>query len=206
MSEKAKKFALIIVLGIVFMLAGEWNSAGERQIPSASLGKPVAYIYESEWPQLSIDQIACDGKRLYILFDRGRGIVQVYDLDGNYLNSISFYCARNGAFKIAAVSETFYVQDKRGNLYLFRDGEFVDFVENQDNKELRRSIDFEINAPDYEVRWESVWRITETEAMCILKRPLTAFLNQRNQFFIGIGMIILAALFYIKTKKVGTTK
>ena len=192
--DTVKRVVLVILLlGIVFMVIFR-PLDDTKGFPHQKYGEPVIFSRESNMPHTSIDQIVEDGERLYILFDKFDGIVQVYDPDGNYQQTMSFYAHRNGAFSIAAEGDWFYVRDENHNLYTFRNGVFISFTERESAAGLTRDIDFEANSPNYAVRRGSVWKLTGGEAVCVIRRPLSAMLYQNHLlFYITIGCVAVIA-------------
>ena len=197
---KPLKFICVLLIFIIsFLMSFVAEDIPRDNMPEAKEGLPVVYYDDSTQVYAGADQIVTDAQYLFILPNASYGMVQVYDLDGNYLNSIAFHRHQNGAFKMAYAEGILYVQDKHGNLYLFQNGEFIKFLENRICKDLRRSMNFEVNSPDYEVRWGSVWRVTEGEELCIIKRQSASLLSGQEQLL--IGMIVLFIFGFLLIKK-----
>ena len=185
-------FLLLCVLLVIFISNQAKNT---NDIPEATYGAPVVYLKESELSNYSIHQIVDDGTYIYLLIDDHKGIVQVYDTDGNYQKSIAFYSHLNGAFRIAISNGMFYVCDKQGNLYQFRDGEFMEFLSYKDGELQRKSIDFESNSLRYYVRSGSVWVNTQDGSSCIIKNP-TADLQLFNHVM-NIGLFAICIIVFV---------
>lgn len=184
------EYSLIFLICILFILLFIKAIKYEDAPQEALYGVPLIYENEDSLEMHSIDQVVDDGTRLYILFNDHEGIVQIYDIDGNYEKTVEFYGGNNGAFKIAAENGIFYVCDKKANLYLFSDGEFVDFLTNSEGMSLRKSINFEDSSPNFRVHLGSVWRIDNGEEICVIRRPISSALFQGN-FVLILGFAII---------------
>ena len=180
-----------ILLAIIVPLLSNHN----KNLPSATMGIPVEFKEESQNVYDSIDQIVDDGTYLYILFDKYEGLVGIYDANGNYYKTIALYTHKNGIFRIAVDTGTFYIQDKQHNMYAYCNGEFVSFLPYDENAHIRKGVDFEASSENYKIRMESVWRITDSEEICVINRPQAAFFSQGNLYtLIGIGFLLLVAI------------
>lgn len=191
------KFDMRPLLLVLLLLSIVSGSAKDEDLTPKIVGVPLVYEDASALNHEPIEQIVDDGQYLYLLFGFHDGIVQIYDTNGNYQKTIAFYSHQNGAFRIAVANGLFYVRDKRGNLYLFNNGEFDHFFGYQENEWLRKSIDFDATSTDYVVKMESVWRINGEEDICVVERPITALLNQRNQFMIVWGVLFCSGLYKV---------
>lgn len=179
--------AVAILIIAVYVRNGKTDISG-KTAPAL----PQVYSDRDAVNTSSIDQIASDSERIYLLLDDQEGVIQIYDTNGVYANSVRFFSHINGAFRIAAADGTFYVCDKLGNLYLFTDGEFTRFMDYETSAPLRRSIDFEGNSAEFILREGSVWKVAGDGESCVINRPKTALLYQgRIQMLVGIGIIAL---------------
>ena len=140
--------------------------------PDRIYGKPIV---STEYPEiaLSIEQVVDDGHFMYILYHHSNGIVQVCDLEGEYLYTVFFYCHMNGGFSLAIEDSRLYVQDMRNNVYIFYNGEFESFIERKDAEKQFSHIDFRkmSSSSNYEVVSGAIWKITEHKRICIVNRP-----------------------------------
>lgn len=191
---KKLKYICAALCALIVCLAVMYRSAREAErYPQPYYGIPAVWTAESEPEGYAIHQIADDGTFLYILSDEHNGVVLVFDRDGTYLRTMAFFAHLNGAFHIAAEADTLYVQDKQQNLYIFRAGQFGEFLNRPDASAILEGLDFEADHPDYEIRDGSVWRIADGEETCVLHRPKSTAAYRRNVILVS-GIIVLALL------------
>lgn len=191
---KKLKYAFAVLFALLICLAAMYISARESEkYPQPCQGVPAVWDAEGAPEDHGIHQIAEDGTFLYILSDEHNGVVQVYDLEGNYRHTLAFYAHLNGAFRIAAETDTLYVRDMRQNLYIFRDGQFEEFLNRRDAAAALEGLDFDGDHPDYEIRDGSVWRVENGEETCVLHRPKSAAAYRRNVTLVS-GVIVFALL------------
>ena len=144
MKTKNRNITLIVRLLFILLLAAfALSSPGPSgTVPDTVYGKPTAFVQKMPHRYYFVSQTAEDGTYVYKLTDDQKGIVQVYDNQGEYLHSICFYSHLNGAFRIAVKDGLFYVCDKQGSLYVFKNAVFTDFLPYKTCDDLRNSIDF----------------------------------------------------------------
>lgn len=189
------EICLYAVIGILLVCVFLKAVRSEQNAQPLLEGMPLEYIQEDPLLRLSIDQIASDESRVYVLFDKYEGIVQIYSTEGVYEKTLAFSGSTNGAFKIAVKNAVLYVCDKTGNLYLFEDGTFLEFIKRSDGEAMRKDIDFESNSARYVLRWGSVWDVSGEKAKCIIHRPVSTILSQGNLITVlGIGTIFIIGI------------
>ena len=191
---------LVIVLLLVVLLA-MWIYKEDTN-PDPSPGTPVQYEEKLNINKISIDRVANDSERLYLLDDNA-GILRIFDLAGNYQNTISFFDYNNGSFFLATRNDQLYVEDPRGDVYFLTDGTFNQFIRRTEAQDVCKGLDFENNPSQYEVRRASVWRVSEEGDTCVIERPLTYLQYQSNialPVTVGIVMLFRRILFFKKIK------
>ena len=144
MKTENRKIPLAVFFLFVSLLAAFGiNSPGPSgAVPDAVYGEPTVFVQKMPHRSYTVYQIVGDGNYVYKLTDDQKGIVQVYDNQGEYLHSICFYSHLNGAFRIAVHDGLFYVCDKQGSLYVFKDAVFTEFLTYKNCEALRNRIDF----------------------------------------------------------------
>ena len=192
--------AAVIVFGILLAIFCSTMPKSDDYIVDVIYGKPTFFMEETKSPFQSSQQIVDDGRFIYILVDDHKGVVQVYNTNGTYQNSIAFYSHLNGAFRIAVFEETFYVCDKQGSLYLFQNGNFVEFLSYMKAEAFRKSVDFEQNSSKYCIEKGSVWEKIRDGNVCIIERPI--FFFQSSGGFLPICVILICPIIlFMKNKK-----
>lgn len=190
--------ALVIISLLTSSSYSMWN---QRNKPALAYGVPAEFIEDLNINTINIDQIVDDDSHLYLL-DAHEGVLRVFDLDGNYLHTRMFYDYANGAFKLAVKDRCLYVSDPHSNVYVFVEGEFSQFVERENAKNILGNIDFEKSSTKYVIKTASVWEVCETGDICVIERPLYSVLWQRrNRIAIIVGLGFVFALIYLLLNK-----
>ena len=177
-----------------------WN---QRNKPALAYGVPTEFIEDLNINTINIDQIANDDAHLYLL-DSDEGALRVFDLDGNYLYTLAFYDYPNGAFMFAVKDRYLYVRDPQSHVYIFGEGEFIQFIERDDANSILENVDFEKSSTDYVIKFASVWKICETGDICVIKRPWYSVLYQnriRMLIIVGVGFAYAIIRFFITKRK-----
>lgn len=197
------KFKLVCIVLIVLMLAivsaaNRLDDFCPRDLDAKRQGYPIIIKRKNSILYSGIKQIVADKEYVYVVYG-SYGAVQVYDLTGNYQYSIAVSSQQNGRIRIAVQDGALYIRDKVNNIYIFRNGEFFDFVE-KPAAGILGTVDFNANASDYEVRWGSIWNVSsDSEAYCLIKRPLWLAIHQSGLgFLIMVLMLMLAGLLFYK--------
>ena len=195
---------IILIIGVAFSLIFRPND-DTKGLPDAIWGKPVLFEDDSVMPNSGIEQVVSDGQRVYVLYTSRNGVVQVYDYNGIYLYSMRLYAHLNGAFAMAVDGNMLYIEDYHGDIYVFKDGEFAEFLRSDAADAIREEIPystFEKNTEGYEIRKGSVWRIEGDTQTCIVNRPAQTGIFQNNMDnLITIFVFIVFALVYWYVQK-----
>jgi len=177
-----KVVVIILIIDIAFLLIFRPND-DTKGLPDAIWGKPVQFEDESVMPNSGIEQVVSDGQRVYVLYTSRNGVVQVYDYSGIYLYSMRLYAHSNGAFEMAVKDNVLYIKDYHADIYVFKDGEFIEFLSDDAADAIREEIPystFQKNTRGYEIRSGSVWRIDGETQTCIVNRPARTGIYQNN--------------------------
>lgn len=87
-SNIAKHAGILLAFLLVFAV----SFTHSQEYPQAiTCGIPVITTEYSDYTKLSIDQILDGNDNIYVLLDEHRGIVQVFDLGGEFQYTASFY-------------------------------------------------------------------------------------------------------------------
>ena len=196
MKSRDRNRVIIIVLILLISIHVISLALDDGEYPTAKIcGKPVIWAEYHDFSKFSIDQILSDDEYIYVLYGEHEGFLQVFDLQGVYQYSASFYKHLNGAFSMALEAGTLYVRDCVHNLYIIQDGKFQDFREREEASSLLEKLNFGLQSRTYRVRLGSIWRISGAEEYCIIRRPVQATLYQNDvMFFLGIAIVLLIGL------------
>lgn len=197
---------IILIIGVAFSLIFRPND-DTKGLPDAIWGKPVLFENDSVMPNSGIEQVLSDGQRVYVLYTSRNGVVQVYDCNGIYLYSVRLYAHLNGAFAMAVDGNMLYIEDYHGDIYVFKDGEFAEFLRSDAADAIKKEIPhstFEKNTEGYEVRSGSVWRIEGAIQTCIVNRPAQTGIFQNNMdnlITIFVFMVFALVYWYVQKKR-----
>lgn len=211
-----KKFYIYLVITLLLLCGIMWGLAAvERYVPAsirdqAKLGEPFLFYEEpNHWGGIS--RVAANGEYLYVLHD-DRGILCVYDLQGNYLHSYCFAERENGRSSVFTLDGTVYYQDRTHNYYTLEGGIVTDFPESSTelfrkmNQPQRQAEQAPVTAQDavFEIRGASVWKMladgTEVE---IIRRPgwLAIFQGNTLMYIYGVCFLIVWIMGALKKKR-----
>lgn len=196
-------FPFLLVTILVGMFIRTQNDA--QGIPEAIWGTPVRFENNTPMPYSGIEQVVADSEHLYILYSSNRGVIQVYNLDGVYLYSWRLYKHTNGAFHMAVQNDVLYIRDYKTDIYVFSNGEFIEFLHGEAASTVKKSIpfsQFEENTTGYVVKNGSVWYITNGISRCVVSRPLISSIFQNNLHIVLFILILSSFGFmrYLKNK------
>ncbi|MBE6921236.1 MAG: hypothetical protein E7468_06730 [Ruminococcaceae bacterium] len=197
---KLRRMIVSILIVVLLLLT---ISGCNSYKPALTYGTPVRFVEELDIDTINIDQIANDDTHLYLL-DSDEGVLRVFDLDGNYLYTLAFYDYPNGAFMFAVKDRYLYVRDPHSHVYVFLEGEFIQFIGRDDANNILESIDFEKSSTDYVIKFASVWKVCETGDVCVIKRPLYSVLYQdriRILVIVGLGFAYAFIRFFVAKRK-----
>lgn len=153
----------LLFLMLCFLIVSMTISDRERaREPVRFSNRPVFSTEFGDKKPYTVDQITEAGDYLYVLPSAYDGFIQVYDLSGNYQHTLFFQEEPNGAFMMAAEGDTFYVQDESGDLFVFRNGEFQEYVKRKIAKDRYAHIGFvwQSSTPGYVIRGTDLWRVS----------------------------------------------
>lgn len=199
---------LICIIALVVAILSDRTYKTRAPSPVVTLGTPVI---SSEYPFVGneISQVVDDGTRIYVLCGDHDGIVQVYDMEGKYLNTMFFYDHMNGGFEIAADGSMFYVHDSQGNIYVFSNGDLATFVTYQENSEYLGFFSVRGFSPSQAYYEENgaIWRKDGGEAVCVIPQVLpNPTVDQKVFDILGrILVVILLCLVIYKHRTVNRT-
>lgn len=163
-------FICMLLLGITFLLdiVGGIVPAG---LIAGAVGFPVVSNDYPEYHCTDITQIITDENYLYVASGH-KSIVQVFTLDGTYVRTISVYNYNNGRMELALKDNILLIRDKRHNLYLFSDGELLEYLDRSAPAQISLTVPFGAYDSSYFVRNGSVWKhMEERGSVCIVEAP-----------------------------------
>ena len=201
-----KKVVIIILIIVVALSLIFRPNDDTKGLPDAIWGKPVQFEDKSVMPNSGIEQVVSDGQRVYVLYTSRNGVVQVYDYSGIYLYSLRLYAHMNGAFKMAVKDTVLYIEDYHADIYVFKDGEFIDFLRDDAADAIKEKIPystFEKNTKGYEIRSGSVWRVDGETQTCIVNRPVKTGIYQNNmdKLILIFGFAAFALIYWYFQRK-----
>lgn len=191
-------FLVLIVIGS--MIGKQYDT---QNVPAAIWGTPVRFEQETVMPYSGIEQVVADSEHLYILYSSNLGVVQVYNLQGDYQYSWKLYKHMNGSFFMAVQNDVLYIRDYHADIYVFSHGEFVAFLHDEEANTVKNAIPFskfEENTPGYYIRNGSVWHSNNGISQCVIARPLISVLFQNNFYFVLI-VIIMSGMCFVRFLK-----
>lgn len=196
------KNGVLVFACICFILVLYYCTDPLIDAPKGYYGVPAV---STNYPQLNmnIQQVVDDGDRIYVLFNSNKRIVQVYDMDGAYQNTLFFYSHYdNGAFSIVANDGVLYVRDEPGNIYVFRNGTFSEFYQEKEIPAYLDSVKFDwrISSEAYEVRDRSVWKVSQEEEVCIIDMEANAPSKKHHVYLFALFIPLFILLINFKRK------
>lgn len=197
-------FLVLIVIGS--MIGKQYAT---QNVPAAIWGTPVRFEQDTAMPYSGIEQVVADSEYLYILYSSNLGVVQVYNLNGDYQYSWKLYKHMNGSFFMAVQNDVLYIRDYHADIYVFSHGEFVSFLHDEEANAVKNAIpfsQFEENTPGYYIRNGSVWHSNNGIRQCVIERPLISVLFQNNFYFVLVVIIISGIGFvrFLKSRRKNT--
>ena len=153
-----------------------------------------------------LTEIAVSDDILYVLYD-DKGIMECYDLDGNYLCSYGFPVIRNGKAAMQVIDNVLYVRSREGNVYSFSETQFLRFYSYMNDRAESNDI-FEKATDDnlssagvkYEIRGASVWReMPEAISEKVISRPeWMVIMRESNIMYTHIICVLVMAVLWVK--------
>ena len=202
MSEKLRS-ALVIIAIVLLMALYLVLNHNQTDYPERYYASPVV---STDYPNIdmNIEQVVDDGSYIYVLHHHSNGIVQVYDLDGNYQHTLFFYCHMNGGFSLAVEDNILYVQDMRQNVYVFREGEFCDFLTKREAEIELSNVRFRSgeSSDGYTIRSQSVWKEINGEPVLIIGTPDQDKVLDTTGLLM-LGCVVILAIMIRKRRRTG---
>ena len=115
--EKAIPTDYSVMIGIIIMLfiiLGHTSSDPSQTEPSSA-----EILNREQRPKVKISEFAVSETNIFIHYEK-EGLVEAYDLEGNYCYSIRFSQQKNGVGHIGVNGNTLYIQDRLQNVYIFQ--------------------------------------------------------------------------------------
>ena len=202
--DEFRPYLLFLLLCI--LIISSVRSARERsEEPVRFSQKPVFSTEFGGRKPYAVAQIIEAGEYLYVLPSDHAGFVQVYDLKGTYQHSLFFLEETKGAFRMAAEGDTFYFRNQSSDVFVFRNGEFIEYVQWKTARERFPHVDFErrSSTPGYVIRGTDLWRVSadrEELVMADFIRFDASFAVQCITAIVSIGALWLVAG-WIKRKR-----
>lgn len=163
-----------VLMVLVLLIWIQMSVAADRTAAREPVTLSNAPSYSSDFEDRKsyfIDTLVEFEDRIYILPNSGQGFVQVYDLLGTYQYSMFFLEHRNGGFFLGTDGEYLYVKDKRSNVFVFQNGQFLRY-EKREHAEKRPAGLWQ-STPGYEIRGRDLWRVSDDREALIIEN-LTA--------------------------------
>lgn len=203
--DEFRPYLLFLLLVVVVINAVLLDRERVRE-PVCFATRPVYSTEFGDRKPHVVDQIIEAGEYLYVLPDDTAGFVQVYDLKGNYQHSLFFLKEPNGVFRMAAEGDTFYFRNQSSDVFVFRDGEFLEYVPWKPARERFAQMDFEkhSSSPGYVIRGTDLWRVSadgEELVMADFVRFDASFAVACITALLAIGTLWLVAS-WLKRKRV----
>jgi len=196
-------FICMLLLGITFLLdiVGGIVPAG---LIAGAVGFPVVSNDYPEYHCTDITQIITDENYLYVASGH-KSIVQVFTLDGTYVRTISVYNYNNGRMELALKDDVLYIRDKHHNLYLFSDGELLEYLDRSAPAQISLTVPFGAYDSSYFVRNGSVWKhMEERGSVCIVEvPPVFGFYQNATSWKIKFALMLIIGytLYLFPTKR-----
>ena len=202
--DEFRPYLLFLMICIMIISVAKSDRERARE-PVRFATRPVYSTEFGDRKPYAVDQIVEAGEYLYVLPVDTAGFVQVYDLKGNYQHSLFFLEERHGAFMMVYEDGLLYVQDESGDVFVFRDGEFQEYVQRKHAKDRFAHIEFvwQESTPGYVLRGTDLWRVSadrEELVMADFVRFDASFAVQCITAIVSIGALWLVAG-WIKRKR-----
>lgn len=203
--DEFQPYLLFLMLCILIVSAVKSEREQSRE-PVRFSSKPVFSTEFGDRKPYAVNQLIEAGEYLYILPNDTDGFVQVYDLKGNYQHSLFFLEKPNGIFSMAAEGDTFYFRNQSSDVFVFQDGEFLEYVPWKSARERFSHINFERHSSSsgYVIRGTDLWRVSaagEELVMADFVRFDASFAIACITAFLSIGTLWLVAS-WLKRKRV----
>lgn len=200
-----EKVAVILFFALMLcvILLVESYSQPSRLKKEVAQGKLYSFSREREyWCELT--DFCVKDQCLYVLFGN-KGVLEIYDLGGNYIKSYAFYRTK-GESQLYTDDQYVYLRDQQFKLYLFSAGDFIRFENIEYSTYLQELAAFypkeeqrKTDGAEYYVKLASIYRMNANGSSDrIVHRPFfLAFFQGLTPFV--IGWILLAGCWFFKT-------
>lgn len=162
-------------------------------LPQTSYGVPVVQTEPVNIDRCKFLQIVDDGSRLYVLSNRPKECILVFDLDGNYQCTYYIYIESKGSLKIAADNGQLYVADAKRNVYIFKNNELVTFLPAREAVHMMDQYDFGKTQEKYYLNFGSIWRSDDQGEVCVVRRAVHAVLAQYHLVLLALIVLSIGA-------------
>jgi len=196
---------MIFCLAISFALFWVEPIIDSSHKKDISQGHPQKNVTESLHYFNTITDFAVAGEYVYILFDSNQEMM-CCDKDGNYLHSYYYKQYTNGGSRLYRNGNKVYLQDRRYNIYIFENAEFVEFLEAESEEISSLKKDFDSKSEQksdgaggciYE-KWGSICYKTDNTHKEIFSRPFWTSLLHHGRPIFGF---VFCAVCLILTKR-----
>lgn len=194
---KSAKIRLTIILVCTLLLeltfaADMLGNIVPPDLMSRAVGFPVVSRDHDNYRCTDITQMIADEAYLYVMSGH-KSILQVYTLEGTYVCTISVYNHNNGRAEIALKDDILLIKDKRHNLYLFSDGEFLEYIDQDDPAAIRWAVPFGAYDSSYFVKNGSIRKHTgKDESVCIVGAPsVLGFYHNATSWKIKMALALI---------------
>lgn len=159
---------------------------------AGAAGVPVISCDHGNYRCTDITQIIADETYLYVMSGH-KSILQVYTLEGTYAYTISVCDYSNGRAELALKDDILLFKDKRHNLYLFSDGKFLEYIDQDDPAHIRWAVPFGAYDASYFIKNGSVWKHTgKNESVCIVEAPpVFGFYHNATSWKMKIALVLI---------------
>lgn len=168
-AEEFRPLIIAVLLAMLVFLQIKEVAEGPKA-PMRVLGTPVSSTEFGDETFSTVYAVLEVGDFLYVMPSGSNGMLQVYDLNGNYQQSLFFEASGKGGFALGADGDVLYVEDINDNVYVFENGEFREFVKEKDAERRFAHIQFrhQGGTPGYEIRSGDLWRVSDGNEVLLI--------------------------------------
>ena len=186
---------VISILLLILLSINIYEMAGNQRIRSSksiSEGNPYCYTEEKSG-RAELSDFCVKGEYLYLLFE-GAGVLEIYDLSGNYLHSYAFRMIANGRGELYTDEYYVYFEDRSHNLYSFSNGAFKTFFKYKDTSYPEYFLDAykkwsSHDGVQYQKKWASIVALApDGTEKTVISRPFYRVLFEST---------VLSAIYFI---------
>lgn len=194
--------ACALILFALFWIEPILDSTNKKELV---LGVPQKDSTNSMHYFNTLTNCAITDKHIYILFDTNQELM-CYDIHGNYLHSFYFKQFKNGGSDLHRKGNIVYLEDRRHNLYVFENAEFIQYLDVQSltpevlnfesHYDLQRDQRKNCTGDLLYIKSGSIWISNGNNTKCILHRPVWTLLMHHARPLIGF---LICALIIVIT-------